>query len=71
MHALNLAFCSNNMRFTFEDLWDSPSSVPALGAVVLLAITAILRYGFEIWWPWGIMMAIVCAIVAMLRSGSD
>ena len=59
------------MRSIFEWLFDSPSTVPAAGAVTLLIITAILRYGFDLWWPWGIMMAIVCAVVAMLRSGSD
>lgn len=59
------------MRSVFEFLFDSPSTFPAIGAVVLLIITAILRYGFDIWWPWGIMMAIVCSVVAMLRSGSD
>lgn len=32
-------------------------------AVVVFAVTLILRYGFDLWWPWGIGLATLLGLV--------
>ena len=32
------------------------------------AITLILRYGFDIWWPWGIAMATLLGFVGLFAG---
>jgi hypothetical protein len=60
-----------NMRFILAWLFDQRSTVAGIAACVLLVITAVLRYGFDLWWPFGIVMATVCAIVAIVGVGRD
>jgi hypothetical protein len=36
--------------------------------VVILLITLILRYGFDLWWPWAIAMATVLAILGLFAG---
>ncbi|MEX0613246.1 MAG: hypothetical protein WD229_14090 [Pirellulales bacterium] len=59
------------MNFILDWLLEQRSTVAAVTACVLLAITAVLRYGFDLWWPWGIVMATVCAVVAMVSAGGE
>lgn len=43
----------------------------AIGLAALLFIaTLILRYGFDLWWPWGIGMAIILGLVGLFASKS-
>ena len=46
------------MGFLIEWLIQQRSILAISGAVALFVITLILRYGFGLWWPWGIMMAV-------------
>ena len=59
------------MRFILEWLLDQRSTVAGVTACILLAITAVLRYGFDLWWPFGIVMATACAIVAIVGVGRE
>ncbi len=47
-------------------------SVVAFGAAVVLFLAAlVLRYVYEVWWPWGIVMATFCALIALLGIYED
>ena len=52
-------------------LFEQRSTSAGIAACVLLANTAILRYGFHVWWPWGIVMATVCAIYAIAGASTE
>lgn len=39
-------------------------------ALVLFAVTLVLRYGYELWWPAGIVLATVCAVVGLISGSS-
>ena len=45
-----------------EFLFEKRSVVSISLAVFFFAVTLILRYGFGLWWPWGIFMATVFAV---------
>ena len=45
------------MRLILAWLLDQRSTVAAMIACILLLITVVLRYGFDLWWPFGIVMA--------------
>lgn len=59
------------MKFILGWLLEQRSNVAGGAACILLAITAILRYGFGLWWPFGIVMATGCAIIALINVGGD
>ena len=59
------------MRLILAWLLDQRSTVAGIIACILLLITVVLRYGFDLWWPFGIVMATVCAIVAIIGVGRD
>lgn len=40
-------------------------------AIILFAITLVLRYGFGVWWPWGIVMATILGIVGCIAGSSE
>jgi hypothetical protein len=56
------------MKTLLEWLIEQRSIVAISGAVVLFAATLILRYGFDIWWPWGIAMATILGIVGIFAG---
>ena len=58
------------MRFFLEWLLEQRSGVAIGLAVVLLAVTLILRYGFDLWWPWGIAMATGLGLVGLFAGKS-
>ncbi len=57
------------MRF-LEWLIEQRSGIAIGLAVVLFAATLILRYGFDLWWPWGIVMATVFGLVGLFAGKS-
>lgn len=54
-----------------EWLWEQRSGVAIGLACVLLVITVVLRYGFGLWWPWGIAMATLLALVGLFRGATE
>jgi hypothetical protein len=58
------------MRWFLEWVVEQRSVVAISLAVLLFAITLILRYGFDIWWPWGIGMATILGIVGIFAGKS-
>ena len=38
-------------------------------AAVLFAITLILRFGFDTWWPAGIVLSIIFGLVGLFAGG--
>jgi hypothetical protein len=54
-------------------LWlvEQRSGVAISLAVILFAITLILRYGFDLWWPWGIGMATVLGVIGLFAGKSQ
>jgi hypothetical protein len=59
------------MRVLLEWLIEQRSGVAIGLAVVLFAVTLILRYGFGLWWPWGIVMATVLGLVGLFAGKSN
>jgi hypothetical protein len=58
------------MRSLLESLIEQRSIVAISLAVVLFAATLILRYAFDLWWPWGIAMATILGIVGIFAGKS-
>ena len=54
-----------------EWLIEQRSGVAIGLAVILFAFTLILRYGFNLWWPWGIGMAVVLGVVGLFAGKSE
>jgi len=52
-------------------LSEKRSEVAGGAGVALFATTLILRYGFGLWWPWGIAMAAALAIVAIVSAAKE
>ena len=59
------------MRFFLEWLVEQRSSVAIGMAIILFGITLILRYGFDLWWPWGIAMATILGFVGLFAGKSN
>jgi hypothetical protein len=59
------------MRLLLEWLIEQRGGVAIGLAVVLFAVTLILRYGFGLWWPWGIVMATVLGLVGLFAGKSN
>ncbi len=59
------------MRSFLEWLVEQRSSVAIGLAAILFAITLILRYGFDLWWPWGIVMATILGFVGLFAGKSN
>jgi hypothetical protein len=58
------------MRFLIEWFLERRSSVAIGAAVFFLLLSLILRYGFDIWWPWGIGIAVVLGVVGLFAGKS-
>jgi hypothetical protein len=58
------------VKYLLEWLVEQRGGVAITLAVILFAITLILRYGFDVWWPWGIGMATVLGFVGLLAGNS-
>ncbi len=51
-----------------EWLAEQRSALAIGAAVVLFAITLVLRYGFGLWWPWGIVMATILGLLGLFGA---
>jgi hypothetical protein len=40
------------------------------GSPVLFAITLVLRYGYDTWWPAGIVLATICGLIGLFTYRS-
>jgi hypothetical protein len=60
-----------NELFFLKWLGERRSVVAFSAAVVLFLATLVLRYVYEVWWPWGIVMATFCALIALLGIYED
>ena len=58
------------MRFVLEWLLEQRGYVAIILAVIVFAITLVLRYVYELWWPWGIAMATVLGIVGIVAGNA-
>jgi hypothetical protein len=58
------------MRSFLEWLVEQRSGVAIGLATVLFAVTLVLRYGFNLWWPWGIAMATILGLVGLFAGKS-
>jgi hypothetical protein len=58
------------MRDFLEWIVEQRSGVAISFAVVLFAVTLILRYGFDLWWPWGIGMATILGLIGLFAGKS-
>ncbi len=59
------------MRFLLGWFLEQRSIVAGSAAVILFAITLILRYGFGVWWPLGIVAATLLGIAAMFIGSRE
>jgi hypothetical protein len=59
------------MRFLIAWLLEQRSTVAGTLACILFAITLIMRYGFDLWWPAGIGLAAAFAVVAIIGAGRE
>ena len=59
------------MRFLFLWLLEKRSTVAGSAAAILFGITLLLRYGFGLWWPWGIIMATALGVVAVMIAATE
>ena len=53
------------MRLLLEWLVEQHRSVAMGLAALLFAVTLILRFGFDMWWPAGIVLSIVFGLVGL------
>ena len=67
----NVLFERTVMRLILGLLLEYRSTVAGTCACVLIAITLILRYGCDLWWPWGIVMATACGLIAMIGGATE
>jgi hypothetical protein len=58
------------MRSFLEWLLEQRNGVAMTLAVILFSITLILRYGFDLWWPWGIDVATVLGFGGLFAGTS-
>jgi hypothetical protein len=56
------------MRWFLEWLVEQRSGVAIGLALLLFAVTLILRYAFDLWWPWGIAMATILGVVGLFAG---
>lgn len=54
-----------------EWMFDQKHNVTLVAAIVLFVVTLVMRYGFDIWWPWGIAMATILGVYSLFNGVSD
>jgi hypothetical protein len=59
------------MRSLLEWLVEQRSGVAIGLSLALFAVTLVLRYGFNTWWPWGIAMATILGLVGLFAGKSQ
>ena len=58
------------MRWLLQWLVEQRSEVAIGLSLILFAITLILRYGYDTWWPAGIVLAIIFGLVGLFAGKS-
>jgi hypothetical protein len=58
------------MRSLLDWLVEQRGGVAIGLAALLFAVTLVLRYGFDIWWPWGIAMATLLGVLGLFAGKS-
>lgn len=56
------------LRLFLEWLVEQKSWVAIVLAALLFAITLILRYGYDTWWPFGIVLATLLGLIGMIGN---
>ena len=59
------------MQRFLEFLFEQRSTFAGVAACIFFGITLVLRYGYELWWPYGIGLSVACALVAIISAGRD
>lgn len=59
------------MRFLLEWLAEQRSGLAIGLAVLFFAATLVLRYGFDTWWPAGIVLATLFGLVGLFAGKSE
>lgn len=54
-----------------EWMFDQKHNVTLVAAIVLFVVTLVMRYGFDVWWPWGIVMATILGCYSLFNGVSD
>jgi len=54
-----------------EWMFDQKHNVTLVAAIVLFVVTLVMRYGFDVWWPWGIMMATILGVYSLFNGVSE
>lgn len=54
-----------------EWMFDQKHNVTLVAAIMLFVVTLVMRYGFDIWWPWGIAMATILGVYSLFNGVSD
>jgi hypothetical protein len=53
-----------------EWLVEQRGTVAITLAIFLFVITLVMRYGFDLWWPWGIAMSAILGLVGCFAGNS-
>ncbi len=56
------------MRFLMHWLAEQRSGVAIGLSVALFAATLVMRYGYDTWWPAGIVLATVCGFIGLITG---
>jgi hypothetical protein len=54
-----------------EWLYEQRSVVAGVSAMVLFAVTLIMRYGFDLWWPFGIKASAGLGVLAIIIAARE
>jgi hypothetical protein len=60
----------DTMRFLLQWLVEQRGGVAIGLALVLFAVTLLLRYGYDMWWPAGIVLATIFGLIGLFGGGS-
>ncbi|MDY3562116.1 hypothetical protein R5W23_003562 [Gemmata sp. JC673] len=53
----------------FSWLAEQRSGVAIGLSMTLFAVTLVLRYGYDLWWPAGIVLATLCGVIGLFSGG--
>jgi hypothetical protein len=59
------------MRALIGWLLDQKSGVAITLGMIVFAITLILRYVYELWWPFGIVLATILGLIGVISASRE
>lgn len=59
------------MRGFFELLAQQRSTIAIGLAVFMIGVLVVLRYAYNLWWPWGIGLATALGVAGIIMSLND